>query len=172
MLSSLVCGKVELKDPQLVLLNTTFRHEGFSPSFWPFHEPFHPGRVPTECHGLHVHLYDIAPPIIISFVCNLFAILLPSAEYAVKGSFGSNTVKICHLELSLNLCRFFKVSDQIVFALHSQFSLLTANRLAAPPLISCFPTCCCPAAERRTANFVRVIVSVTHLIFPLGSCPL
>lgn len=114
----------------------------------------------------------LPPPIIISFVCNLFAILLPSAEYAVKGSFGSNTVKICHLELSLNLCRFFKVNDQIVFALHSQFSLLTANRLAAPPLISCFPTCCCPAAERRTANFVRVIVSVTHLIFPLGSCPL
>lgn len=119
-----------------------------------------------------VFIFTILPPLIISFVCNLFAVLLASVEYAVSGSFGSNTVKICHLELSLNLCRVFKVSDQIAFSLHSQFSLLTANHLAAPPLISCFPTCCCPAAERRTVNFVRVIVSVTHLIFPLGSCPL
>lgn len=86
---------------------------------------------------------------------NPFTLAVCQLGVMVSMSFGSNTVKICHLELSLNLCRFFKVSDQIAFSLHSQFSLSTANHLAAPPLISWFPTCCCPAAERRTVNFVK-----------------
>lgn len=58
------------------------------------------------------------------------------------------------------------------FSLHSQLSLLTPNLLAAPSLISCFPTCCCPAAEQFTVNPVRVIVSVSHLIFPRSSLSL
>lgn len=33
----------------------------------------------------------------------------------------------------------FEVSDQILFSLHSQLRLLTANHLALPLLISCFP---------------------------------
>lgn len=58
MLSSLVCGKVALKDAHLTLLNTPFTHEGFLHPAWP-NGPFHLSSASAQDQGFNIYYYSL-----------------------------------------------------------------------------------------------------------------